>query len=293
MSKTIVVTGANRGLGLAIVRALDHEKDVDFVLGVRDVKSGEAIAKTLSRPARVAELDVGTRASVKAFARTIDKPLYALVNNAGLQFFAPAELTPDGVEPTLAVNHLGALDLTLALLPKLEGGRVIGIGSGTHNPEHREAKRGGYRGGIFTSIEKLARGETKATEPYAQGQERYATSKLLVTVTAMELARRYPATTFLTFDPGLMPGTGLARTSAWYGRLLWSTVLKWIAPLMDDTSTPERSAASARKLLIEPGVVSGEVYDHEGAPSQRVWSKARDPELARRVVDESLAFLAR
>ncbi|MFO0680544.1 MAG: SDR family NAD(P)-dependent oxidoreductase [Sandaracinus sp.] len=293
MPKTIVVTGASRGLGLAIVRALDREKDVDFVLGVRDVRSGEAVAKTLARPARVAELDVGTRASVKAFARTIEGPLHALVNNAGLQFFEPGAPTPDGVEPTLAVNHLGALDLTLALLPQLEGGRVMGIGSGTHNPEHEGARRAGYRGGVFTSIERLARGETTATGAYAQGRERYATSKLLVTVTAMELARRFPATTFLTFDPGLMPGTGLARTSAWYGRLLWSTVLKWIAPLMDDTSTPERSAASARELLIEPGVVSGEVYDHEGALSQRVWPEARNPDLARRVLDESLAFLGR
>ncbi len=110
-------------------------------------------------------------------------------------------------------------------------------------------------------------------------------------VTAMELARRYPDTAFATFDPGLMPGTGLVRTGPWYVRAAWHSVLRAVAPMLSDASTPAKSARSAIALISKDEVVSGEVYDHSGKRSSRVWEKARDPALARRVVDESLAFL--
>jgi NAD(P)-dependent dehydrogenase (short-subunit alcohol dehydrogenase family) len=219
-------------------------------------------------------------------------PLHGLVNNAGLQFSGPTSFNHEGVETTFAVNHLGPLQLTLGLLPWLEAGRVIGVGSGTHNPSNRTATMFGFRGGRFTDVERLARGEVDATSDRQRGMDRYATSKLCAMVTTMELARRYPKTTFATFDPGMMPGTGLLRTGPWYARAAWSSVLRWLVPLLDDTSTPERSAHAARKLLFDYDLTSGAVYGHEGTPSKRVWTGARDPRLAQRVLDESLAFLA-
>ena len=153
----------------------------------------------------------------------------------------------------------------------------------------------GFRGARFTSVPELARGESDTTSDRQRGFDRYATSKLLNTVTAMELARRIPAgrTAFFTLDPGLMAGTGLARTAPAPVRLLWSTVLRWVSPLLPDTSTPERSAAAAAWLLTDPAVTSrsGEVFDYERKPSQRVWATARSEALGRRVLDETLQLL--
>jgi len=290
--RTIMITGATRGLGLAIVRELDHVADIQLVLAVRDVRAGEAVAGALRRLARVVALDAGSFASIHRLTASWTTPLYGLVNNAGLQLTGPTSFTEEGIETTLAVNHLGPLQLTLDLLSLLKGGRVLGIGSGTHNPEHRMAKLAGFRGGRFTSIEALARGDVDASTDWQRGMDRYATSKLLSMVTAMELGRRHPNVAFATLDPGMMPGTGLMRTSPWYMRAAWNSVMRWLVPVLDDASTPERSAESAARLLLDLPITSGEVYDFRGEPSRRVWPKAREPELARRVVDESLQFLA-
>lgn len=290
--KTILLTGATRGLGLAIARALDARDDVALVLAVRDVEAGEALARSLRR-ARVVPLDTGSLASIETLVKQWRTPLHALVNNAGLQLSGPTSFTDEGVETTLAVNHLGPLQLTLGLLPHLRGGRVIGVGSGTHNPQNRTATLFGFRGGRFTSIEALARGEGDAPNDRRRGMDRYATSKLCAMVTAMELARRHPEIGFATFDPGMMPGTGLVRSGPLYARIAWSTVLRWLVPFLPDASTPERSARAAAALIVDRELEPGAVYGHDGGFSSRVWSGALDPELARRVLDESLRFLRR
>jgi NAD(P)-dependent dehydrogenase (short-subunit alcohol dehydrogenase family) len=156
--KTIIVTGATRGLGLATARALDAVEDVSLVLAVRDVAAGEATARTLRRPARVVALDLASLADVRRFAAAWREPLYALVNNAGVQPAGAPAFTTDGIEQALAVNWLAPLLLALELLPQLGGGRVLGIGSCTHDPTNFAGTMYGFRGGRFTSIAELAAG---------------------------------------------------------------------------------------------------------------------------------------
>lgn len=288
-----MITGASRGLGLAMAQALDEAGDVDLVLAVRDVAAGRKAAARLRRPAQVVELDMGSRTSIHRLIAEWRRPLHALVNNAGLQFTGPAVFTDDGVEMTIAVNHLGPLELSLGLLPWLEGGRVMGIGSGTHNPDNRTARLFGFRGGHFTSIDELARGQASRRTNRGRGMDLYATSKLLSMATSLELSRRHATTTFFTLDPGLMPGTGLVRTAPLPVRIAWHSLLRWLVPVLPDASTPQRSARAARSLLLDGQPAAGEIYDFEAKPSHRVWPMLRDPDLGRRIVDESLHFLKR
>lgn len=292
---TTIVTGATQGLGLAIAGALARRADQHVVLAVRDVARGETVARTLGGSTEVRRLDCASLADVRRFVAEWHRPLAGLVNNAGLQQVAGTQHSSDGHEETLAVNHLAATALTLGLLPRLTGGRVLFVGSGTHNPENRFATLFGFRGARFTSIEALARGDSDATNDRQRGLDRYATSKFLNMVTATELARRVPAarTAFFTLDPGLMPGTGLARTAPAPVRLLWFTVLRWVAPLLPDTSTTERSGEAAAWLLTDPDVVArnGEVFSFDRAPSSRVWERVRDRTVGREVVDQTLALL--
>lgn len=289
--KTVMITGATRGLGLALARALDAAPDVELILAVRDVAAGKRAAASLRRPARVVELDLGSPASIKRLIHDWHEPLRGLVNNAGLQFTGPAVFNEAGVEMTLAVNHLGPLELTMGLLPWLEHARVMGIGSGTHNPS--QARLFGFRGGHFTSIEALARGEAQRSSDRGRGLDLYATSKLLSMTTTVELARRHARTRFITLDPGLMPGTGLVRTAPLPVRAAWHSLLRWLVPLLPDASTPQRSAAAGRTLLLEGEPAAGEIYAFDGKPSRRVWDLVREAEFGRRVVDESLRFLQR
>ena len=294
--QTVLITGANRGLGLGIARALVALPDVRVIVAARDLSQGRAVAAALGPRAEAVALDLSTLDAARRFADAWSEPLAGLVNNAGIQHNAGEHRTPDGYEETFAVNHLSAFLLTARLLPRLRGGRVLFIGSGTLNPDLPGPRRFGFRGARFTSVAALARGEADAcADTLQQNRDRYATSKLANTVTAMELARRVPAShaRFYTLDPGLMPGTGLARQAPWAQRLLWNTVMRWLAPWIPGASTPERSGATGAWMMTDPSLTdhNGAVYGADRAPSSTLWAGARDPALAAAVVDQSLEFL--
>ncbi|MGK4001483.1 SDR family NAD(P)-dependent oxidoreductase [Sorangium sp. So ce1036] len=289
--ETFIVTGATRGLGLEIARALARRDGARVVAAVRD--PARAAALGLGPRVEIVELDLGSLAAVRAFVAGWRGPIAGLVNNAGLQPGATRR-TADGWEETIAVNHLAAFALTVGLLPWLDGGRVLFVGSGTIDPENRVPKRLGFRGARFTSVAALARGEGEGSE-VQRGRDRYATSKFMNTVAAIELARRISPdrTRFYTLDPGMMPGTGLAREAPLPARVLWSTVLRWLVPLLPDASTPARSAATAAWILTgdEAAAHSGEVYGPDRRPSRRMWAAVREPQVGRAVVDETLELL--
>ncbi|HSJ97239.1 MAG TPA: SDR family NAD(P)-dependent oxidoreductase, partial [Myxococcota bacterium] len=288
---TYLVTGATQGLGRAIAAALAATPDARVVRGVRAVARGEEVARALGPRAEVRRLDLASLADVRRFAAEWQGPLAGLVNNAGVQITGGTRRTADGFEETIAVNHLAALLLTVGLWPHLAGGRVLFIGSGTHHPHNRNATVFGFRGARLTTVERIARGEVDTSSARQAGLDRYATSKFLNMLTAAELARRVRPERTLVFalDPGLMPGTGLARTAPAPVRALWSTLLKWVAPLLPETSTPERSGAAAAWLLTAGGLDRhhGETFSFDRAPSRRVWEPVRDPALGRAALDES------
>lgn len=289
--QTYIVTGATRGLGLAIARELAQRDGAHVVALVRD--PARAAGLGLGPRVTIEAVDLRSLADVRAFVSRWRGPIAGLVNNAGLQS-AETRRTPDGWEETIAVNHLAAFALTVGLLPWLDGGRVLFIGSGTIDPDSPMPRRLGFRGARFTSVEALARGDGDGDERQ-RGRDRYATSKFMNAVTSIELARRIaPARTgFFTLDPGMMPGTGLAREAPVVARVLWATMLRWLVPWMPGASTPARSAASAGWILTDDALAgrSGEVYGADRRLSQRCAEALRDPNVGRAVVDESLALL--
>lgn len=120
---TVLVTGANRGIGLEYARQF-AAKGYRVIGTARD----PADAKELSAVAdRVESLDVTSAESVAALAtRLRGVPVDILVNNAGV--FDRKDVTVDKVdfammEQTLAVNTLGPLRVTQALLPNLRAGK--------------------------------------------------------------------------------------------------------------------------------------------------------------------------
>ncbi|MEJ1934270.1 hypothetical protein WDZ92_29080, partial [Nostoc sp. NIES-2111] len=147
-----------------------------------------------------------------------------------------------------------------------------------------------FRGARFPSSARLPAGEAAAQSGGRAALDRYATSKLVLMTNTVELARRYPSIRFMNFDPGLMPGTGLVRTAPWPVRMGWNSILRWAVPLMPGASTPERSAAVARRLIADSAFESGMTYGTSARP-ESVWEKVNDPNFGRDVLDQSLAFL--
>ncbi len=133
--RRILVTGANKGIGLAIVEAILREHDDTFVyLGARDRARGERARAGLieahpgwSERLRVVPLDVASDASVESAARAIasEGALYAVVNNAGVGRSA------GGLQAVLDVNTLGMHRVCEAFLPHLDRarGRIVNVTS--------------------------------------------------------------------------------------------------------------------------------------------------------------------
>ncbi|CAN3130520.1 oxidoreductase [Mycobacterium sp. smrl_JER01] len=126
--RTVIVTGANSGLGLVTARELARV-GATTILAVRDLGKGTAAAADMAGDVQVRRLDLQDLASVRAFADGIDR-VDVLVNNAGIMA-VPYALTVDGFESQIGTNHLGHFALTNLLLPKLTD-RVVTVSSMMH-----------------------------------------------------------------------------------------------------------------------------------------------------------------
>ena len=129
--KTVIVTGANSGIGHAAAAALAHA-GATVVLAVRDQAKGEAAAATITAATEVRPLDLASLDSVRAFAASWTGPIDLLINNAGVMI-PPLTRTADGFELQFGTNHLGHFALTNLLLPHVApAGRVVTVSSDAH-----------------------------------------------------------------------------------------------------------------------------------------------------------------
>ncbi|MCV7411520.1 oxidoreductase [Mycobacterium florentinum] len=128
--RTVIVTGANSGLGAITARELARV-GANVILAVRTPSKGEAAAASMTGDVEVRRLDLQDLASVRRFADGIDKA-DLLINNAGIMA-APFALTADGFESQMGTNHFGHFALTNLLLPKLTD-RVVTLSSMAHWP---------------------------------------------------------------------------------------------------------------------------------------------------------------
>ncbi|MCP9271033.1 SDR family NAD(P)-dependent oxidoreductase [Mycolicibacterium arenosum] len=265
-TRTVIVTGANAGLGLECARnLLERDDSWHVVLAVRNPELGTAAIAELGAPERcsVIRVDLASLASVRdfvtAFAAAGLPPLHAVVCNAGLQT-TTTKFTADGVEMTFGVNHLGHFELVTGLLDHLAApGRIVVVASGTHDPQ----KFTGMPHPDYTSAEDLA---YPAADASADGRRRYTTSKLCNVLFAYELDRRLGrgarGITVTAFDPGLMPASGLARDYSPAMRLVWRIIgpMLRVLPNVNTTRTSGRRLAA---LAVDPAFegVTGRYYE--------------------------------
>jgi NAD(P)-dependent dehydrogenase (short-subunit alcohol dehydrogenase family) len=126
--RTVIVTGANSGLGEVTARELARV-GAEVILAVRNTTKGDEAAAGMTGHVEVRKLDLQDLASVRAFADSVDG-VDVLINNAGIMA-VPYAQTVDGFESQIGTNHLGHFALTNLLLPKITE-RVVTVSSMVH-----------------------------------------------------------------------------------------------------------------------------------------------------------------
>ncbi|CAH2219190.1 carbonyl reductase [NADPH] 1-like [Pelobates cultripes] len=210
--KVAVVTGGNKGVGLAIVKALCKQFRGDVYLTARNPKLGEEAVKTLEKEGLSPlfhQLDITDIPSIQAL-RDFLKDKYGgidvLINNAGIAFKG-ADTTPFGTqaEVTMKTNFNGTRDICKELLPLIKPhGRVVNVSSmisynslGRCSPELQKV----FRSESITE-EELVKLMEKFVEDAKQDVHQkegwpntaYGTSKIGVTVLSKIQAREIAAT---------------------------------------------------------------------------------------------------
>ena len=137
--RTVVVTGANSGLGFHTSLELAR-RGAHVVMACRNLDKGRAAEEQLraevpDADVELRKLDLASLASVRSFADDLElDSLDLLVNNAGVMAL-PRKRTEDGFEMQFGTNHLGHFALTGLLLPKLlraDDPRVVTLSSNAH-----------------------------------------------------------------------------------------------------------------------------------------------------------------
>lgn len=218
--KTVLVTGANTGIGLVAAKDLAGQ-GYDVVLGCRDASKAKAALAAVRGAAAPgvsvslpnndsALLDLSSLESVRDFSAAVldaGKPLHVLLNNAGVMALPRRETTKDGFEYQLGVNHVGHAALTWRLLPLLletaadakdaAAVRVVTVASSAHqfgkidfadlNCEESYSAWGAYGQSKLANI--LFAYELARRTATAPGSTRFTSNALHPGVVKTELAR--------------------------------------------------------------------------------------------------------
>lgn len=271
MSETIcMVTGATSGLGKVTARALAEQGATVIVVG-RSLSRAEATVTRIVEQtgnARVTYFlaDLSSQSDIRRLAAQLERRygrLHVLVNNAGAAFGRRQE-SVDGIEMTLALNHLGYFLLTDLLLPALKAAapsRIINVASAAH-------------AGSVISFDDL-QGRQKYNRFKAYGQ-----SKLANILFTYELARRLEGTgvTVNAVHPGLVAtnfglnNRGILRLAR---RLVNMTIAldaeKGAESIIALATSPEYDGVTGRYFVKGQAAASSQA-SYDQATARRLWT---------------------
>ncbi|KAJ5659956.1 short-chain dehydrogenase/reductase [Penicillium longicatenatum] len=282
--QTVIITGANRGIGLEAARHLLRLNAKRVILAVRSVEKGQDAAEELEKSTgrsgavQVEELDMASYESVKAFASrmgSIDR-LDAVLLNAGM--YTHSFYLADGYESHLTVNVINTFFLALLLLP------ILRLSTEKHKIQPRISFVSSDRHVMFSLPEWKEEKpfELLSDEKRAKMQERYMISKLMVILLVREMTAHVKASDIIinTFTPGYcesglidnikgvsrvvldLAKKATARTTEVGGRTLVAAIVPW----------PESHGKYLNDSLIDDSALSSFVRSEEGTQAQqKLW----------------------
>ncbi|KAK1171601.1 retinol dehydrogenase 13-like [Acipenser oxyrinchus oxyrinchus] len=268
--KTVVITGANTGIGKETARELAR-RGGRIIMCCRDMVKCENAAKeirgeTLSHNVYARHLDLASIKSIREFANKINEEeerVDILINNAGVMR-CPHWQTEDGFEMQFGVNHLGHFLLTNLLLDKMKHSapsRIINVSSLAH------------------VVGEIDFNDLNWEKKKYNTKVAYCQSKLANVLFTKELARQLqgPGVTVNALHPGVVK-TELGRHTGMHQSQFSSTVLGPLFYLL--VKSPNQGAQPSIFLAVAEEVagVSGKYFD--GFKEKEPAAQAQDAEVA-------------
>lgn len=275
--KTIIVTGANSGLGLWTSKYL-LDLDYKVIMACRNITKAQKAIDSFpefnkNKTYVIKTLDLGDFDSIKNFVKGISEleDIYGLDCNAGISYTGAFRYTKNGIEETFGTNYLGHFLLTNLLLEKFKLERIVFISSGLHDPKNKSP----FAPAVFREINDFAYPKVNPDSNLKkQCEEFYANSKLCMLLFAYELDRRLKLKNSIykicinAINPGLMLSTNLGRTHK-FGENFYRSSLDLIFKITGLSDNPKDSAREVVKL-IHNITTSGEYYERSKPVSSSV-----------------------
>ena len=297
--KSIIITGATSGIGyecaIQIAKLAINEQ---IILACRNLKTGNKTIETIKHKTGhkniiCLPLDLESLESIREFKKQFEKTgtkISTLINNAGLQNVDKTKYTKDGIEQTFGVNHLAPFYLTLLLIPYLaEDASITFTASGTHDPDQKS----GMPAPEFKEAKLLAYPVETDEKQIKVGQRRYATSKLCNILTTYELQKRLANTKIRVnaFDPGLVPGTGLARNYPPVLKFISDYVFKALIVFVHNVNTAQNSGKRLANLAYSDKYKSAKGKYFEGEKEIKSSTDSYNKELQKNLWESSIELL--
>ena len=269
--KTVLVTGANAGIGKDVARQLALRPEMARIYlacrneGRARTAKAELEAKTGRSIFEIVLMDVADPDSVRAGLAGINGSLDALVMNAGgIGGKTPLELTADKVTNVFASNLLGHVVLLESLLSedRLDGVAVLAGSEAARGVRYMLMKRPSF---VSNSVDELASviDGTYFTDHKRDIGLAYGQVKYIGALWMAYLARQHPDRRFITVSPGNTTGTEAPNNFILPLRL----AAKYVVPLVGITHKLEVGAKRLVDGVTDPTLSSGVFY---GSPNNKV-----------------------
>ena len=268
-AKTVLITGANSGIGKDVARQLALRGDFATVyLACRNRAKAEAAKRELETATgtsvfEIVVMDVSDLGSVRAAVASLTAPLDAVVMNAGGNGGpTPRALTADGVTQMFASNVLGHVVLLESLLAAgrlTEVAVYVGSEAARGVPKLR-IPRPAFATSSADELASAIDGSYFTNRKY-QGSLDYGQSKYIAALWMAALARKYPDLRLVTMSPGNTAGTqGLSGAPAPVRFLAQRVVQPIVFPALGIGHRLPDGAARIVKAVTDPTLTSGVFY---------------------------------
>jgi NAD(P)-dependent dehydrogenase (short-subunit alcohol dehydrogenase family) len=301
--KTVVITGANAGIGFATAKHIAGQSDWHVVLACRSSAKGQAALEQILKVHPRASvstllLDLLSLQSIRDSVASLEKqelsPLHGLVLNAGgINMNARSlEFSKDSFEHIFQGNFLGHFALTNLLVGKMRApARIVFVSSDLHDPaatrmgkiappKYGPAEDAAYGRGIFAKMSPMAR---------------YGTAKMFAMMCALELDRRLKGQgirgiTVNSWSPGVVPTTEFSADAPPLRKKIMKFVLTstpFVRFMGSHLSTEDDAARALGGLIVDKGFegISGRYFDgFKEVPSS---AESRDEVKARAIWEQA------